>query len=58
MDLAEELGVTLRLYAQVLDDDSDPRREAYLALTAFAQDDRLSAKGTAVFAWAQESHPG
>lgn len=55
MDFAEELGRTLRLYAWVLDDDSDLRREAYLALAVFARDDRLSANGEAIFAWAQET---
>jgi len=58
MDLAEELGVALRLYAQVLDDDSDLRREARRILAAFAQEERLTAKGRAVSDWAHEGQPG
>jgi len=53
-DLAEELGVTLYLFAGVAGEQREARQEVVEILVPFEQADTITSKGAALLGWAQQ----
>ena len=54
MDLAEELGVSLYLLTQTVDDPSEAQREVVEVLTPFEQANTITVKGSSLLGWARD----